>query len=133
VGEKTLVESQFVDAIALIRKLDSVGTSPAVALWYFYDEIAEWRFILAGTEFDKLLPKDELRAYRMVVEAMAATSPSSLKISDIKLVRTDTALVKALRRLIRTGSEGVVQMHFANCTLNDVFIKEMVVLRCAGC
>jgi len=128
-GEKALVESQVADAIALIEKLDSEGAGPTLVVWYFYDDVAAWRLIIAGPTFDVLLPKQEPVAYRKIVEAMAATSLSSLAISDLKLVRTDTPLPQALRRLVGTGPSGITRAHFTDTSLNGIFIKEMIVLR----
>lgn len=130
-GEKALVESQVGEAVALIQKLDAEGAAPTFAVWYFYDDVDEWRLILAGPVFDALLPKQEPIAYRKVVEAVASASLSSLAISDIKLVRTDSHLPKALRFLIGTGPNNVVRAHFTDTTLNGIFIKEMVILRSA--
>jgi hypothetical protein len=130
-GDKALVESQVVDAIALTKELDSEGASPTLSVWYFYDDAAEWRLIIAGPTFDALLPKQEPVAYRKVVEAMAATSLSSLAISDLKLVRTDNPLPEALRRLVGTGPNGIARAHFTDTSLNGIFIKEMIILRSA--
>jgi hypothetical protein len=130
-GEEALVESQVADAVALIQKLDSDGAAPTVAVWYYYDDAAEWRLILAGPTFDALLPKQEPLAYQKVVEAMAAASVSSLAVSDIKLIRTDASLPGALSFLIGTGPNNIVRAHFTDCTLNGLFIKEMIILRLA--
>jgi hypothetical protein len=128
-GEKALVESQVADAIALITKLDSEGAAPTLAVWYFYDDAAEWRLIIAGPAFDALLPNQGPIAYRKIVEAMAATPLSSLAISDLKLIRTDSPLPQVLRRLVGTGPNGIARAHFADISLNGIFIKEMIVLR----
>jgi hypothetical protein len=130
-GEKALVESKITDAIQLIHKLDSIGSSPTTAAWYFYDDADEWRLLLAGPTFDALLPKQEPVAYKNVIEAMSSLSLASLGISDLKLIETKNPLPQVLRRLIGTGPKNVVQAHFSNTTLNGIFIKEMVVLRSA--
>jgi hypothetical protein len=130
-GEKAVVESQVTDAIALIKSLDSDGAAPTLTVWYFYDDAAEWRLIIAGPAFDALLPKQEAIAYRKIVEAMAVSSLSSLTISDLKLVRTDSALPLALRSLVGTAPGGVVRAHFTDTSLMGIFIKEMIVLRSA--
>lgn len=130
-GDKALVESQVADAIALITKLDSEGTTPTLAVWYFYDDAAEWRLIIAGPAFDALLPKQEPVAYRKIVEAMAATSLSSLAASDVKLVSTDNPLTRALHRLVQTGPNGIARAYFTDTSLNGIFVKEMIILRSA--
>lgn len=130
-GEEAMVESQVTDAIALIKKLDSDGAAPTFAVWYFYDDDTAWRLIIAGPAFDALLPKQEAIAYRKIVEVMAASSLSSLTISDLKLVRTDNPLPLALRSLVGTAPDGVVRAHFTDTSLMGFFIKEMIVLRSA--
>ena len=130
-GEKALVESQVADAIELIKKLDAVGAAPTFAVWYFYDDAAEWKLLLAGPFFDGLLPKQEPVAYRKVVEAMASTFLSSLTVSDVKLVGSQSPLPRAIRMLIRTPADGIARAHFTDTTLNGIFIKEMIILRSA--
>ena len=130
-GEKALVESQIADAVQLIQKLDADGNSPSLAAWYFYDDVDVWRLVIAGPAFDALLPKQEAVAYRKLVEAMANLSLSSLSVSDLKLVSTNSPLPQALRILIRTSSTGTSRAHFANTTLNGIFMKEMIILRSA--
>lgn len=130
-GEKALVESQIADATALVRKLDTDGLAPSLAVWYYYDDAEEWRLLLAGPAFDALLPKQESLGYRKIAEAMAAVSLSSLTISDVKLVASSSPLPQALKRLVGTNATGLVRAHFADTTLNGIFIKEMIVLRSA--
>ena len=130
-GEKALVDSQVADGIAFIQKLDSEGAAPTLAVWYYYDDAAEWRLLIAGPTFDALLPKQEPLAYRKIAEAMAATTLSSLTLSDVKIVNSQSALPQALRFLIGTDPNGIVRAHFSDTTLNRIFIKEMIVLRSA--
>jgi hypothetical protein len=130
-GEKALVESQVADAIALVQKLDAEAAPPSLAVWYFYDDASEWRLLLAGPTYDALLPRQEAVAYRKIVDAMAATAFSSLSISDVKLINSQSSLPRAIRILIKTPSNGIAQAHFTDTTLNGIFIKEMIVLRSA--
>ena len=127
--QKALVESQIADAILLIKKLDGDGNSPSLVAWYFYDDVDEWRLIIAGPVFDALLPKQEPVAYRKLVEAMGSLSLSSLSFSNLKLVSTNSPLPQALRFLIRTVPTGIARLQFSNTTLNGIFIKEMIILR----
>ena len=130
-GDKALVENQIADSIKLIQELDSDNRAPGLAAWYYYDDADEWRLLIAGSTFDTLLPKHEDVAYKYLVETMASLALSSLAISDLKLVRTNSPLPQALRFLVRTKSDGIVQVRFANTTLNGIFIKDMVILRSA--
>jgi hypothetical protein len=130
-GEKTLVESKIPDAIRLVEKLDIDGNSPSLVVWYFYDDVDEWRLLIAGSTFDALLPKQEPIAYKKIIEAIASLSLSSLSVSDLKLLSTNSPLPQALRLIIRTDPKGISQAHFMDTTLNGIFMKEFFILRSA--
>lgn len=130
-GEKALVENLVTDAIALVQKLDELGTSPTFTAWYYYDDADEWRLLLAIPSLDTLLPKQEAVAYRKIIEALNGTSPTALAISDLKLVGTNYPLLQALRFLVGTGPKGIARFHFKDCMINGIFIKEVVIMRSA--
>jgi hypothetical protein len=130
-GEKTLVEDALADATKLVEQLDQLGESPTFVAWYYYADADEWRLIIASQALDALLPKQEPIAYQRVIAALAATSPASLAVSDLKVVQTTFPLLSALRFLIKTPSNGVVRAHFTDCSINGMFIKEVVILRSA--
>lgn len=128
-GEEALVESQVVDAIEFVKQLDQTGAPPTLAVWYFYDDAAEWRLLIAGPAFDALLPKQEALAYRKVVDALSSVQVSSLTASDVKLIETKSPLAKAIRMLIGTPPNATARAHFSSTTLNGIFIQHMIVLR----
>jgi len=130
-GEETLVESLISDSIKLVKELDSQGDNPTNALWYFYADAEEWRLLLAGRTFDSLLPKNEALAYQKVAPAISKSGLDSLTIADVKLLRTDDALLSATKFVLKTPPTGVVRAHFRDNTFNGVFVKEMLVLRAA--
>jgi hypothetical protein len=130
-GETALVESHLDDAVSLIRELDSEGTPPTLVVWYFYEDAGDWRLLIAGPQFDALLPKQEPVAYRRLVEAMTRLPLSSLTVSNVKLVSSQSPLPQALRMLLRTPANGIVRARFTDTTLNGIFVKEMIILRSA--
>lgn len=130
-GEKTLVEGLIDEAIALVKKLDETATPTTFAAWYYYDDADEWRLLIASTALDTLLPKQEAVAYRKVIDALSALSPAALSVSDLKLVATTYPLLQALKFLVGTGPQGIARVHFRDCTMNGIFIKEVVILRSA--
>lgn len=130
-GEKALVESLLDDAVALVKKLDETQTPATFAAWYYYDDADEWRLLVASKELDTLLPKHEAVAYRKVIDVLAALPPVSLSVSDLKLVATSYPLLQALKLLVGTGPHAIVRAHIRDCTINGIFIKEVVILRSA--
>jgi hypothetical protein len=130
-GEKALVENLITDAVGLVQKLDERGTPPTFAAWYYYDDAEEWRLLVAVPKLDTLLPKQEAVAYQKVIEALTESSPTMLGISYLKLVATNYPLLKALKFLVGTGPTGIARVHCKDCTMNGIFIKEVIILRSA--
>lgn len=130
-AEETLVESLVTDSIELIRELDKQGDNPTNALWYFYSDAEEWRLLIAGPAFDKLLPKDEGQAYQRIARAVGSAKLGTLTIADVKPIRTDDAVLKATRLALKTSQSAVTRAHFRDNTFNGIFVKEMLVMRAA--
>jgi methionine salvage enolase-phosphatase E1 len=130
-AEETLVESLVAESVKLVRELDKQGDTPSNVLWYYFSDAEEWRLLVAGKPFDQLLPKDESQAYQKVAGAIGKANLDSLTIADVKLVRTDDALLAATKFVIKTPPDGVVRAHFRDNTFNGIFVKEMLVLRAA--
>lgn len=128
-GEKALVDSQVADSVELIQYLDSIGSAPSSAFWYYFGDADDWRLVLAGESFDQHLPKNEYIAYKIIAESISAKEIASISVSDIKLMRRDDPIVKTLRFLIGTSPTVIAKAHLTNTTINGIFIQEMLILR----
>jgi hypothetical protein len=127
--EEALVESQVLDTVALIQALEKRGESPSSAVWQYLADAAEWRLFIAGPSFDALLPRDEARAYQTIAEALRDAQVKSLTIGKVQPVRTDNPLLQAARRLANTGPQGLGRVSIRDTRVNNIFIKEMLVVR----
>ena len=130
-AEEALVESLVKDSVRLVEELDKQGDTPTNALWYYFSDAEEWRFLVAGPTFDSLLPKNEAQAYEKAAKAIAKAGLDSLSIANVKLMRTDDALLVATKSVLKTPPDGVVRAHFRDNVFNGIFVKEMLVLRAA--
>ncbi len=128
-AETTLVESLIEDSIELIKQLDEGAYKPSKAFWYYYDDVDTWRFIIVSSEADKLLPKQEPLAYKVIAEAINQKQLTSLSISEVKLMKSDDPLIGTLHFLIGTGPDNIIKANFSDTTINGIFIKDMVILR----
>jgi hypothetical protein len=131
-GEKALVEGQIADAMALVKALDARNASPTFALWYYYTDIEAWRLLIAGPPFDKLIPKSEAAAYRIIIDAISTHPVSSVSATDVKLVKTESSLPRTVGILIVTPPDALAGVHFTDNYINGIFIKEMYVIRSAA-
>jgi hypothetical protein len=130
-AEEALVESLVADSVKLVEELDRQGDDPSNALWYYFSDAEEWRFLIAGSSFDRLLPKNQGQAYQNLAQAITKANLDSLSIADVKLVRTDDPLLVATKLAIQTPTHGVVRAHFRENTFGGIYVKEMLVLRAA--
>jgi hypothetical protein len=130
-AETALVKGLIQDSIQLVQQLDVGQYKPSKVVWYYYDDVDTWRLIVVSGEFDKMLPKNEPLAYKIIAEAINAIDLSSLSISEVKLMKSDEPLVGTLGFLVGTGPDNITQANFSNTTINGIFIKDMVILRSA--
>ena len=130
-AEETLVESLVSDSGALVKALDTQGDVPTNVLWYYFSDAGEWRLLVAGPSFDRLLPKEEGLAYQLVAQAIGSAGVETLSIADVKLVKTDDSVLTATKSVLKTPQTAVVRAHFRDNTFNGIFVKEMLVLRAA--
>ncbi len=128
-GKESLVEPKIRESLELTRLLDGTSCSPQKALWYYYDDVDEWRLILAGSHFDELLPQQELAAYKEVATTYSSADFESIQLSEIKIMRTDEPILKVLSGIVRTGPSSLSQIRFSNTTINQIFISEMLIIR----
>ena len=75
--------------------------------------------------------EDEGQAYQKLAKAIGAAKLDSLTIADVKLVRTDDAVLVATKFVIRTPPDRLVRAHFRDSIFNGIFVKEMLVMRAA--
>jgi hypothetical protein len=130
-AEEALVESLIQDSVRLVEEFDRRGDTPTNALWYYFSDADEWRFLIAGPTFDSLLPQQQIQAYEKLGRAIANANLVSLSIGTVKLVRTDDPLLVATRFVVKTAPNGVIRAHFRDNVFNGIFVKEMLVLRAA--
>lgn len=130
-AETALVDGLVEESIELVKELDEGKYKPSKVIWYYYDDVDSWRLIIVNNEMDKLLPKQEPLAYKVIAEAINKVDLSSLSISEVKLMRSDDPLISTLGFLMKTGPDNLVKGNFSDTTLNGIFIKDMVILRSA--
>ncbi|MFT3746282.1 MAG: hypothetical protein QM785_18565 [Pyrinomonadaceae bacterium] len=128
-GEKALVESQISDGIELVKKLDERNAGLSFAAWYYYDDVEDWRLLLAGSELDRLLKQNESIAYHLIFEEMTKLPLASISIADIKIVASDSALPATVAVMIQTPPNALVRTHFTDNFVNGIYLKEMFVIR----
>lgn len=130
-AETAMVEGLVEDSIELVKKLDEGKFKPKKVIWYYYEDVDAWRLIISGDDFDKLLPKQEPHAYKIIAEAINTKQLPTLSISEVKLMKGDDPLLGTLGFLVGTGPDNIIRANFSDTTLNGIFIKNMIIMRSA--
>lgn len=129
--KKALVETKLEDVRSLVEVLDKSDLKPELVAWYYYDDLDDWRLVLAGVNVDNYLSGKEAIAYKKIAEIIRDNDLSKIELADIKFVRRDNPLIKALGFLVRTTDDEFSCTGFSATTFNGVFIKEVILLRSA--
>ena len=128
-NHELLIEGKISESIQLVKYLDDHGSSPFMAVWYYYSDVEVWKLLLSGPVFDSMLPKHEALAHVMITDALKGIQASSIDENQVMIVRSDYPLFNEIIRIINTGPKGIVSANFDNDEINGVLIKKMIVLR----
>ena len=134
-AEDTVVKEQLTDEMIeagaeLTRKLDEMGMPLPVALWFFLQDVNEWRLLFASPDLPAKGPQEVYRT----VEAARKTLGSGAErvpLSSIGLIEPNSQLVQLLKVALSTGP-GVSRVRFSKNVVNGHFIDDALIYRSAA-
>ena len=119
-----LVDAEMNLGRELISSLQQAGFPVNAALWLYFPEASEWRFLIATPMVDQ---KGPLATYREVQRALKSFVPSEIPLRRITVVGPQDELVQALRSAIRTGAGCGIRI--TNNTINNFFVEDAYIYR----
>jgi len=121
-----LVREDIEDGKRLIKALDESSFPVEAALWFYFTDSDEWRFLLATPLVDD---KGPTRTYASIQSMMADMKPSlGISLKRISVLSPKNELIQLLRIAIRTGA-GISEIRFTRNTINNVFIEDALIYR----
>jgi hypothetical protein len=121
-----LVNKNIEDGKKLIEALDKSDFRLDGALWFYFADSDEWRFLLASPLVDEKGPKE---AYALIQSVLAQLQPSlRISLKHISVLSPKSELIQLLRRAIRTGP-GISEIRFTRNTINSKFIEDAFIYR----
>ena len=121
-----LVNKNIEDGKNLIEALDKSDFPLDGALWFYFADSDEWRFLLASPLVDEKGPKE---AYALIQSVLAQLQPSlRISLKHISVLSPKSELIQLLRRAIRTGP-GISEIRFTRNTINNKFIEDAFIYR----
>ena len=128
--QASLVEGQVEAGQSLLREADKAGPRISSAFWYLYDDVGQWRLVLASPDLDAFLKKDVALAYRRVAGLLhALPEPQAISIADVKVVATEDPLVRTLNKIVGTLGNAVLRVQMKDTFVNGIHVAEVLLYR----
>ncbi len=119
-AKTSLVDKYINDGRRLISALDRDGFLIDTAMWFYSEELDEWRLIVATPLVDQLGLRETLRRVQSI---MGNLTSISLSLSDISLLSPDNNLVNAIKTTVRRSKDVTLKGTVTNGILvNDAYI-----------
>lgn len=124
--KKTLVNIDIEEGKKLLEQLDRSNMKISCALWYYVQDIEEWRLILATDLVDTFGPK---KAYTNLLAQINKDAISiDIPFEAISLISPNDPLIKLFKFAIITGP-GISGIRFSGNVINGVLIKDSYLYR----
>lgn len=124
--KEILVNEYIEEAINLINELDNNNIKVDSALWYYFEEAEEWRFIIATPIVDE---KGLFEAYKIIGNIINKNNIFyHTPLNKLTLMSPNDPLIKLLKHGVRTGPK-LAKIRFQNNFINNVFIEDALIYR----
>jgi hypothetical protein len=124
--DKTLlVAPDFATGLEVVQALDRSSLPISVALWLYFTEHQDWRFVLASPRLDAAKPA---AAYGLVHDALEAEGVSLEQTPTLSILKMSDPFIRALRRMF-AKTKSVEAMRLGGQPIGDRFVEAAFVFR----
>jgi hypothetical protein len=126
---RTLVEQKKNDGRLLLMEIDRstlVGTR--AAFWFYDTELAEWRLVIHFPQLDRMNPT---AAYTLLHLIMSKMPSLSIRLDEIAVQSSKSALLQAMALIVRTGPRATEIRPVRARAAGAIWVEEAYVYRCA--
>lgn len=124
--QDVLVMDRVAAGEAVVRSLDAAGYPVAAAFWNYFGDLQAWRLVIVPRELKGDGVKDELLKIIRILNKAGV----NFDVSDIKVVASQNALIKALGMFIR--ADGLNGIRASRNWINGVYIEDAYIYRMAA-
>ena len=124
--QTVLVDADVELGRQVVEALDASDLRARAAFWFYEPDAGEWRLFLGASMVDKEGPKAALSEISKALETRGLRD--RLPLYRISAVGLKTSIVKALRRVIKTGSD-ISGVRVTNNVVNGVLIHDAYIYR----
>lgn len=109
----------------LLLRLDQSFSGIQAAMWLRYPGSNSWNYLVSAKSLDKQGPKS---AYALVQKVLHKIDEGKIKLGDIQIEKTDSGLLKLMRRAVRVNTESSGLMFTGN-SMNGVLLPDAYIYR----
>lgn len=127
VTELLLTEKMQNDGRSFVAALDDAKLNIKGALWFYYTDAEEWRFVIATSDFDSTGPKHVYQQVQRILKRRKGEF-DSITLPIVTAISSKHPLITLLSHAIRTGEE-TSGVRFSRSTINGNFVEDAYVYR----
>jgi hypothetical protein len=120
-----LVAADLTTGTEIVQALDRSALSISVALWLYFEEYEDWRFVLASRRLDE---SERAKAYGLVHDALSAAGIALERTPPLHILKLTDPFIRALRRIF-SKTKSVEGMRLGGQTIGDRFVESAIVYR----
>lgn len=123
---RTLVNRDIEGGRRLVEELDRNKVPLRAAFWYLVEDRDRYQLVLATSVVDRDGP---IKAYKEILAALGEVeSEVRPQATDLTAVSPSDHLIKALRRLVKTG-KGISEIRLSRNFVGDQYVEDALVYR----
>jgi len=122
----TLVNEYIEEGIRIIESVDQKSLDINAAMWFYLEDLDEWRLFIASPAVDDEGPKV---VYSIVQSVLGeAELPFELTINDISIISPNHHLILLMKKAIKTG-HGISGIRFSKNVIDNTLIEDAYIYR----
>jgi hypothetical protein len=120
-----LVEPDIKAGEDLLTELDRRDLGVDAALWWFDQELREWRLLIASARVEKPGPSWFLKQVQEALKDLG----SGLRLRDVEVHSPRDPEIRLFRGVLSTGGRGIVGVRFSRNMVNGTFVEDTYIYR----
>jgi hypothetical protein len=122
----TLVKEYIEEGKRIIESLDKKSLDINAAMWFYLEDLDEWRLFIASPAVDDKGPKGVYSIVQYVVGS--AEIPFGLTINDISIISPKHHLILLMKKAIKTD-HGISGIRFLKNVIDNTLVEDAYIYR----
>jgi len=122
-----LTEEMVQKGAGLIKKLDEVELTPAVAFWLFSSDNNTWKLFIAEKEMAKKGPRYFYKKIQYLI--YKTLDLRDFPLENIVIMPVNDPLCLLIRMAVKTEEKDISKIYFQHSSINGVMVEDALIYR----